>query len=257
MAKSMAMKTSEGSRSPVKSAGKKSKSSGAKAGSGAKRDERPRKGHLRSAGHPRVERRFAAKASASAVASALATSIGGVCTGAGVVGQFIVSYHYAPWLLGIGGVLAVIGFITGKAPVTIRVGELGIGVEKDAIIERMAWHEIDAIRFAADTLSFSGRGRVLSISLSSHPDAAALALSEARARIPARVVDVTEKLPAPSPDAGEVVQLEPAQLAGLRCRASDRIIAVEKDGRFCERCGQTYHRESVPRNCLSCDARLA
>ena len=53
------------------------------------------------------------------------------------------------------------------------------------------------------------------------------------------------------------MKVEPLQLAGCRCKSTDRIIAVEKDGRFCAKCGQTYHKEAVPKNCLSCDARLA
>jgi hypothetical protein len=250
-----AAKSRDATRGSAKQGSKKGKSKGS--ASASTEDDRPRKTRLRSAGHPRTERRFTARASAVAVGSALATSIGGVCAGAGVVGQFVLSYRYAPWLLGIGAVLAVVGFFMGSTPQVIRVGDLGVGVEKDGIIERMAWHEIDAVRFAANTISFSGRGRVLSISLSSHPEAASLALAEARARIPSRLVDVTDKLPSAPADAGELVQLEPAQLAGLRCKASDRIIALEKDGRFCGQCGQTYHRASVPPNCLSCDARLA
>ncbi len=91
-----------------------------------------------------------------------------------------------------------------------------------------------------------------------HPEAATLALKEARARIPARVVDVTDLGVGVSlKDKGELVQAEPLQLAGLRCKASDRIISLEKDGRYCSQCGQTYHREAVPKNCVSCDARLA
>lgn len=251
MAKSTAAKVKDTSRASVKQGGKKGK---AKPSKGAPSGER--KTRLRSAGHARSERRFTSKASAMAVASALATSIGGVCAGAGFVGQFFIPYKYAPWLLGLGALLAVVGFLSGSTPIVLRVGELGIGIEKDAnTIERMAWHEVDAVRLASNTLSFSGRGRVISIPLASHPGAGALALAEARARIPARLVDVTEKLPFPT-EAGELINLDPMQLAGLRCKASDRIIAVEKDGRYCGQCGQAYHREEVPEHCLSCDARL-
>jgi hypothetical protein len=263
MAKSTATKVRPATKTSTKEAGrgagKASAASDAKGKKSGKSGETSRKTKLRSAGADRVERRFVPRASAGAVGSALATSIGGVCAGAGVWGKFALNYHYAPHLLGVGAVLAAIGLITGKSPVAIRVGDLGIGIEKDQeTIERMAWYEIDAVRFASNTLSFTGRGRVLSISTVTHPEAAALALAEARARIPARVVDVADTgLPPSSSDAGELIRLEPLQLAGLRCKATDRIIAVEKDGKYCAQCGQTYHREAVPGNCLTCDARLA
>ncbi len=87
--------------------------------------------------------------------------------------------------------------------------------------------------------------------------AAARALAEARARIPERVQDIPEgKLPTPDDAAGEVLPLEPPQAAGQRCKATDKLIAFERDARFCGRCGELYHKDGVPKRCLTCSARL-
>jgi hypothetical protein len=53
-----------------------------------------------------------------------------------------------------------------------------------------------------------------------------------------------------------VVPLEPPQAAGQRCKASDKLIAFEKDARVCGRCGEVYHKEGVPSACLTCGAKL-
>lgn len=210
-------------------------------------------------GSVRGERRFTPRAAFADLAGVLGTSLGAVAVGAGVYAQFLYesSNGFAPYLLGGGALVAGISFFLGGRPLSIRVGDVGIGIEKSPEqIERMAWYEVDSIRYAANVLSFSGKGRVLSISEGSHPEAVKLALSEAKRRIPARLSDVMETIEKPSTDAGEAIVLEPTQLAGLRCRASDRIISVEKDGCYCGRCGQAYHRASTPEHCLSCDALL-
>lgn len=211
-------------------------------------------------GSVRNERRFPPRASAADLAGVLGTSLGAVAVGAGMYAQFFWSpaLPFAPWLLGAGALVAAGSFFLGGRPVAIRVGDVGIGIEKSPDnIERMPWYEVDSIRYAANVLSFSGKGRVLSIAQGSHPEAVKLALVEARKRIPARLTDVAEIVEKPAPDAGEAVVLEPTQLAGLRCRASDRIISMEKDGCYCGRCGQAYHRAHVPEHCLACDASLA
>lgn len=210
-------------------------------------------------GSVRNERRFPPRAAAADLAGVLGTSLGAVAVGAGMYAQFISTpaHTFAPYLLGAGAAVAGVSFFLGGKPISVRVGDVGIGLEKSADnIERMAWYEVDSIRYAANVLSFSGKGRVLSIAQGSHPDAVKLALVEARKRIPARLTDVGEILEKPVADAGEPIVLEPTQLAGLRCRATDRIISVEKDGCYCGRCGQAYHRASVPDHCLTCDALL-
>lgn len=230
-----------------------------KSSPGAGAPAKPTKSWKRLPGTVRSERRFAPRAAAADLAGVLGTSLGAVAVGAGVYAQFSSgdAHGAAPYLLAGGAVVAGVSFFLGGKPTAIRVGDVGIGIEKSPEnIERMAWCDVDSIRFAANVLSFSGKGRVLSISQGSHPEAVKLAFAEAKRRIPARLTDVTEHIDKPAPDAGEAVVLEPTQLAGLRCRASDRIISVEKDGCYCGRCGQSYHRASVPEHCLSCDAAL-
>ncbi len=231
----------------VKAAGKKQKPTAAS------------KVWLRTAGDARAERRFQPKASAGTLGGTLATSMGAVAVGAGVFARFVSTppHDYAMYLLAGGGLAAIIGLFMGSRSPSVRVGDAGIGIEKDTDnIERLAWHEIEVVRHAQNTLSFAGGGRLLSISTTAQPDAAALALAEARARIPGHATGVTEELAASATGSGEAVTLEPLQLAGARCKKSDRIIAVEKDGRYCGKCGQTYHKETAPKNCVSCDARL-
>ena len=63
-------------------------------------------------------------------------------------------------------------------------------------------------------------------------------------------------LPKLDAGAGEVIPLEAPQLAGTRCKASDELIAFEKDARLCGRCGEVYHKDHVPPHCLSCEAKL-
>lgn len=244
----------------AKTTGKKAKSaqSSEKDASKAKKSGSS-KLFLRQAGDARSERRFQPKTSPGAVAGTLSTSVGAVAVGAGVFARFVSNppHDYAIYLLAGGGLLAIVGVFLGSRPIIVRVGDAGIAVEKDGdAIERIGWHEIEVVRYAQNTLSFSGSGRILSINTVAQPDAAALALAEARSRIPARAAGVTDDLPGPASGAGEALKLDPIQLAGLRCKKSDRIIAVEKDGRFCGRCGQTYHKDAVPENCLTCDARL-
>ena len=76
-------------------------------------------------------------------------------------------------------------------------------------------------------------------------DVAQTAPSEVRvARPPTRVGGVDGR------------RAERAQLAGARCKASDELIAFEKDARLCGRCGEVYHKSHVPDRCLTCDAAL-
>jgi len=215
---------------------------------------------LRERSDRRTERRFVPKTQPLALASVLLTSGGSLFAGAGVYAQFIRAagpHPYGVYLL-VAGLLCVgLGIILGgRAVHPARVGDAGVAVERgDGTFERLGWFEIDAVRFAEGTLSFSGAGKLVPFVVELQPDAAALALKQARERIPAHAEGVTEKLTG-SPDAGTEVVLEEPQLAGLRCAASDRLISFEADARLCGRCGQAYHREEVPKHCKSCDARL-
>jgi hypothetical protein len=57
--------------------------------------------------------------------------------------------------------------------------------------------------------------------------------------------------------AGEARPLPPLQVAGRRCKATDRVISYEPDARLCPTCGEAYHRDHVPETCLTCDHEIA
>ena len=231
---------------------------------------------LRTGADPRMERRYEPKASPGAVISWLVLSIGTVLLGAGTYAQWLrdvapplIGGHApaeplgphpaAVWLLLAGALsliaIAVFGPRTARP---VRVGDGGVGTEVEADeIERVEWHDVTRILLGSDLLTIESPGTNLSIPVKLHPQAAARVVAEAKKRIPARIEDVDaagfEKLD----DAeGEVLPLDPPHVAGARCKATDKLIAFEKDARLCGRCGEVYYKESVPDRCLTCDARL-
>jgi hypothetical protein len=88
-------------------------------------------------------------------------------------------------------------------------------------------------------------------------DAAARALAEARKRIPGKVESIQSgALDKYDERAGQALPLEALQVAGQKCKASGKLIAFERDARLCGRCEELYHKDSVPKRCVTCDARL-
>ena len=237
----------------------------------ARKEAKPKaepRGMLRLRTDPRRERRFEPTTSASAWISALGLSIGAVLLGAGVYAQWLRAslrpehtalHPAAPYLLMAGVlVLALVGLLGPRTAKPVRVGDAGLGIEKDGDeIERLEWREVSRILADKDAITFQGPGTVVSIPLKQHAQAAARALAEAKARIPGKLEDVdTGAVPKLQQGAGEVIPLERAQLAGARCKASDELIAFEKDARLCGRCGEVYHKAHVPDACLTCEAPL-
>jgi hypothetical protein len=221
---------------------------------------------LRSGSDVRYERRFEPKTAAVAVLSVLGMSIGAVLCGAGTYGQWLRAeglgpHPYAPYLLAGGALpLLVVAIFGQRVPRPVRVGDAGVAVEKEPTeMERIAWHEVKRVLLIGDMLTFQAPGRQLSFPLSAHRSAAHYAVAQAVERIPARVDDEAKaKLSGASPDneEGKRVPLDPAQVAGARCKQSDRVVAFEGDARLCGRCGEVYHKDEVPKRCLSCDAKL-
>lgn len=241
----------------------KTKAKQKSAGKAAPASHKPNKDPiwLRDREDRREERRFLPKAAAAGLAGVLLTSLGALALGAGFFGQFLRTagpHPYGVHLLVLGVVIFGLGLLAGSrgAPV-LRVGDAGLAVERgEKVVERLGWHEVDAVRYASGVVTFSGGGKLVPISIAAHPDAAALAVREGRARIPARMADAPDNLPGPEPDAGTRIVLESPQVAGLRCAASNRLISFEADARLCGRCGQAYHKEEIPSRCVTCDARL-
>lgn len=220
---------------------------------------------LRLTSDPRKERRFEPKASTSAVASVVGLSIGAVLLGAGTYAQWLRAeplgpHQAAPWLL-LGGALLLIAIALfgPRAATPIRVGDAGIGREKDGgEIDRIEWRDVSRIVLAGgDALTIESPGTTFVIPLAQNPQAAARVVSEARARIPAKVEEMDDKaIPAVDASDGKVLPLEAVQVAGSRCKATDKLIAFEKDARLCGKCGEVYHKDAVPPKCLSCEAKL-
>jgi hypothetical protein len=242
---------------------KKRKASGAAATSGGVRaaKERPA-GFLRTRSDTRSELRFLPHNGPAAAISVLAMSLGALAVGAGVYGKFLRdaaagSHPWSTWLLVGGAALFAAAALLGAMPASpARVGDAGVALEKGDLVEHLPWHSIDSVSVAGKALVVRGVGRSVTFPLAAHPDAAARIASEAQTRLPGKVGDLAGLQPGEG-SGGEKIALEPLQLAGMRCAASDRIIALDKDGRVCGRCGQVYHRESVPPACVSCDAPLA
>ena len=139
----------------------------------------------------------------------------------------------------------------------MSLGALAVGAGVYGKFLRDAARLLDADpTVAGGALVVRGAGRSFSIPLKAHPDAAARIASEARTRLPSKLGDLAG-IPTAAGDPGEKLPLEPLQLAGARCAATERIIALDKDGRVCGRCGQVYHKEGVPSACVSCAATLA
>ncbi len=211
----------------------------------------------------RSELRYLPRNGPGAAISVLAMSLGALAVGAGVYGKFLRdaalgSHPWSTWLLIGGAVSFGAAALLGAMPaMPARVGDAGIGLEKASGVDRIAWFEIESLGIRSGSLVVRGSGASsIELKLAAHPDAVARAVAEAKRRIPGKVGDVAG-VPSGSDGGAEKVALEPLQLAGARCAASDRIIALEKDGRVCGRCGQRYHKDGVPKRCTSCEAPLA
>lgn len=212
-----------------------------------------------------AERRFEAEVSRSQVASVLAMSLGGVALGAGIYGvalrgEELAPISYAPFLLAAGVVLLGVWLLLGqKVPPPVRVGELGVGFEKDGKVTRTAWHELTAVRFEHDSLCLRTTGAPLTLPLSVQGPAARRVLAEVLRRMP-KTVEIDEddqaRIGAPHADEGEPLEVEPPQVAGLTCLASDRPLTFERDVRLCARCAAHYDKTSVPSRCVRCNKRL-
>jgi hypothetical protein len=190
--------------------------------------------------------------------------LGALLAGAGTYAQWFRAeelgpHKLAPYLLAAGAALmiavALFGHLGAKP---IRVGDAGVAVEKDqGEIDRIPWHRVTRLALTPSALTVHASGTLISIPLRSQPQAAARAITEAKARLPELAADLKSTGVEPLDEsAGEVMTLEAPQAAGQRCKASDKLIAFEKDARFCGRCGEIYHKDTVPKRCQTCTAVL-
>jgi len=214
---------------------------------------------------PRTERRFEPKSSPGAIATVLAFSVAAVLVGAGTYGQWLRDealgpHKYAPFLLIGGAVVLLAAALFGpRQALPIRVGDAGVAVEKGKNeIDRIAWYAVTRIALEPGALLVkAAEGTSIRVPLPSMSAAAGKILREARVRRAALVEDIAQgDLEKAADNQGEGVALEPAQVAGLKCKASGKLIAFERDARLCGRCGEVYHKDNVPKRCLTCEGRL-
>lgn len=218
---------------------------------------------LRAATAERTERRYEPKPGAGAFVGMLLASVGMVAVGAGFYGQWLRAtelgpHPYAVYLLGAGAaVLLAVAVLARRVPGTVAVGDAGVGFESEpGRFDRLAWCDVESVSLGASLVLTSAAGSRVAIPVAAHPDAAAQALAEARARIPKKVGSLKGKLVG-DVAAGRLVQLDPPQVAGLHCKASGALISFERDARLCSRCGELYSKSGAPTRCLTCDAQLA
>lgn len=217
---------------------------------------------LRLTSDPREERRYEPKSGSGAVIAMIVASVAAVSVGAGTYAQWFRAeqlgpHKYAFAMLAAGAAALLLILLFGpRPPKPVRVGDAGVAVENDGgELERVGWCDVKRISRTDEVITFQSSGASVSIPIRFQPDAASTALAEAKKRIPAKADDI-EPLPAADPASGEPLSLERPQVAGLRCKSSDKLIAFERDARLCGKCGEVYHKDDVPPRCLTCDARL-
>ena len=223
----------------------------------------------------RQERRFIAHASTSPMLVYALGGLAAILLGAGAYGMVYAQSlgaaedalkNLPSYLVAAGAVLLGITIWIGTtAEATVRVGDPGIAVEKGEL-RRMPWWAIDKITFdeSAVAVVVSGDDEVgvpwtLKLGVKRHPEAIAWLVHEAAERIPRRLeIDeaTRDKLPAAMESAGEKLELEPLQVVGKRCAATNKIISYEPDARVCRRCERVYLRTNVPKKC-KCGNSLA
>lgn len=207
-----------------------------------------------------VEERFEPAAGKAAYLGAVLLSFGGLALGAGTYALAVLGsgkWHDNATAMLLAGALMEAGFFAlgGKSSGPLVVGELGVGIEADGKLQRVAWWEVKRIAIKDGHLELSTAGSPLSFPLDAYVGAAGRIVAEARKRIPKRIA-VGNDLDAGEAVAGKPVTAEAPQVAGAVCRATGEALTFEKDVRMCGRCGALYHRSGVPKRCAECDHKL-
>ncbi|MBK9265769.1 MAG: hypothetical protein IPM54_39025 [Polyangiaceae bacterium] len=213
---------------------------------------------------PRSERRFEPKATPIVIASMVALSVAAVMVGAGVYGQWFRAEELGPhpWakmlMAGGAGLLAIAALFGPRAAECIRVGDAGVAAEKGpSEIERIAWYAVKELLLDSRALTVKGAGLSIVMPLPALREAVGETLREARVRMPKLVERVDMNgLDKEGAMSGETLPLEMPQVTGQPCQASGKPIQFERDARLCGRCGAVYHKDTVPKRCKCCDARL-
>lgn len=211
----------------------------------------------------RKERRFAPSQGQSSLYSGVGGMAGALALGAGVYGQWVrnPALPWAQYLVAGGAVtLGIALWFSDTSADPIRVGPVGVAIEKGSELTRIAWCDLKRVTIENKALRLEGDDLVLSVPLLTHPLAAAWILKEAVERVP-DAMDVkgseSDGLPEPKDGDGELVLVENLQIAGRHCAESDTAISFERDARLCPTCAQVYHRDHTPKKCVTCGDELA
>ncbi len=188
--------------------------------------------------------------------------LGAALLGAGVYERWIFEQpkSFAVYLVALGA-FALVGAVAfgdlGTLPV--RVGDLGIAIERGNELERIGWCDLKRVYAEKGKLFLEGKESTSAINIAAQPKAVARILAEGTRRIP-EAMDVKraaiEGLPTPRDDDGEVLTVDAPQVAGRTCAASGKTVAFERDARLCPQCGEVYLKDRVPKKCLTCAADL-
>jgi hypothetical protein len=210
----------------------------------------------------RKERRFVGEQTYASKVAVGIGMLGGLLLGAGVYSRWVSDQpaSYAVILIGVGTFLLVGALMFGDlGTLPVRVGDLGIAVERGNEVERTPWCDLKRVYVDKGKLLLVGKEGTTSITVAAHPKAIARLLAEGTRRIP-EVMDVkratVEGLPALRDDDGELLTVESVQVAGKSCAASGKTIAFERDARLCPQCCEVYLKDRVPKKCLTCGAEL-
>lgn len=247
------------SNADVKGKSKKPKAaaSGTSAPSGDDSDSKL----LRRLDHAFVEVVHEPLATGRAYLAAVLSSLGAVGLGAGVYALVVLEgrplYAYAPYVIVLGILAIGVSTLLGPSGHVVHVGELGVSVIAAGRAQRTAWHEIQSVSLTDGELRLATKEGPIALGLPAHRLAAAHIAREALRRIPKRVTLSDEEVrELGDVDTKKRVAAEPPQVTNSACRATKKPLTIEKDVRLCARCGVAYHRASVPRRCLECDAQL-
>ncbi|OQX69663.1 MAG: hypothetical protein B6A08_03405 [Sorangiineae bacterium NIC37A_2] len=227
---------------------------------------RPRKKSRSTAarsGEPtRKERRFATSTTFMPTWVAVVGMLGSLILGAGCFALWVIDppVAFASYLVAVGGLgLGVALWFGSPAETALLIGDAGVGVEDGRDVSRVRWFQIKTLRIRGDRVTIEADKKTLEFSLGANTRGLSYLLKEAAERVP-NILDVdksiTEGLPAPDEKAGHEQTIVDDQIAGVSCAASNEPIKFEEDALLCPRCGQIYHKDSLPERCLSCDAQL-
>jgi hypothetical protein len=220
----------------------------------------------------RFERRFVPASTTDYRIVYAVGGFGAIGLGSGFWGQWgyamaslVEPVPYSMWILAAGALLLGVAIWIGTSGESIvHVGSAGTGEEKSGNVRRIAWHELESVKFENERLVVSGHDEsgadyTFRVRHTTTPQAVAWIVAQARERVPS-AVDLSKEdrktIGDAAKKAGEWAEPPPLQVVGKRCAASDKIIAYEPDARVCPRCELVYHRSHVPSDC-DCGNSLA